>query len=405
MDNLTHSLAGFASVEVLNTWKPQTRKTYLVAQLTALLANNFPDIDMVYTGIVPGKLGYLIHHRGHTHTIFLGALFSVLIGYLGVYLLKRRAGEVQKSEKHFLYGVALLGGLLHIFMDSWNTYGVHPFWPISSRWFYGDAVFIIEPVLWMSLLPVVMMSALPKGVRLLAGTVLAVVTGVIFYSGFILKPVEILLTLWAGAITAIAWKRSYRAAMLTGLMTSLLTVFSFASLSRYLEHKVAMRTSEALVIDDIILSALPANPFCWTLVIAFQDTATGEIGLRRGLLAPFSWVPHSSCPKLRGAGSTAPLKKFDDPSGLKVSWGGEYRIPGKTFKTWANDNCLMGSYLQFARAPFLVEEKDSLILGDLRFDWEESLSFAEIRVPKKTDQCPRWGVPWAPPRTDWLSRS
>jgi len=40
---------------------------------------------------------------------------------------------------------------LHIAFDAFNNYGVHPFAPFEDRWFYGDAVFIIDPWLWLTL--------------------------------------------------------------------------------------------------------------------------------------------------------------------------------------------------------------------------------------------------------------
>ncbi len=43
--------------------------------------------------------------------------------------------------------------LLHIAMDFTNNYGVHPFWPVDNRWFYGDSVFIIEPLFWAACAP------------------------------------------------------------------------------------------------------------------------------------------------------------------------------------------------------------------------------------------------------------
>ena len=47
-----------------------------------------------------------------------------------------------------LVGAALLG---HLLMDTANSYGTHLFYPFSSRWVYGDAVFVLEPWLWVIL--------------------------------------------------------------------------------------------------------------------------------------------------------------------------------------------------------------------------------------------------------------
>src|SRR5262249_8885402 len=44
---------------------------------------------------------------------------------------------------------AFFGVLLHIFADSWNSYGVHPFFPLDNSWYYGDYIFIVEPIVWV----------------------------------------------------------------------------------------------------------------------------------------------------------------------------------------------------------------------------------------------------------------
>src|SRR6185503_6633997 len=41
-----------------------------------------------------------------------------------------------------------LGVLSHVGMDWLNNYGVRLLMPFSGRWFYGDAVFIVDPWMW-----------------------------------------------------------------------------------------------------------------------------------------------------------------------------------------------------------------------------------------------------------------
>jgi inner membrane protein len=41
--------------------------------------------------------------------------------------------------------------LLHMSMDFLNSYGIHPAVPVRiMRWFYGDMIFIVEPVFWVA---------------------------------------------------------------------------------------------------------------------------------------------------------------------------------------------------------------------------------------------------------------
>ena len=50
-----------------------------------------------------------------------------------------------------LFWIAYLGGLGHTFMDFTNNYGVRPLLPFSSRWFYGDIIFVVDPWIWLIL--------------------------------------------------------------------------------------------------------------------------------------------------------------------------------------------------------------------------------------------------------------
>ena len=44
-----------------------------------------------------------------------------------------------------------LGVTVHVLLDLLNTYGVRLLAPFDWRWFYGDAVFILDPWLWVAL--------------------------------------------------------------------------------------------------------------------------------------------------------------------------------------------------------------------------------------------------------------
>lgn len=154
MDNLTHSLAGLALGELTHRLLPveadpqraSTRRRLLL--VSAAVASNFPDLDLVLTGLAPEPLGYLLHHRGHTHTL-LYALPQALLMLAAIWLLWPAARHLLRTNGAARLGLAattVLGLLLHLGMDAMNVYGVHPFAPFDPRWFYGDMVFIVEPV-------------------------------------------------------------------------------------------------------------------------------------------------------------------------------------------------------------------------------------------------------------------
>jgi inner membrane protein len=49
-----------------------------------------------------------------------------------------------------------------------------------------------------------------------------------------------------------------------------------------------------------------------------------------------------------------------------------------------------------------MREGKGWLIGDLRYDREPDLGFAELALPDELPQCPRNVPPWMPPRSDVL---
>jgi inner membrane protein len=149
LDNLTHSLAGWALGQA--GVKVKTRK----GLAALILGANMPDID-VFLGNAPWDP--LSIHRGFTHSLVGGVLLMppILAGLL--WLLDRwqaRRGADFKSGLPMRFGwlVALsyLGTLTHPFLDLLTTYSIQLFSPLSSAWYHADALFIIDVWVWLLL--------------------------------------------------------------------------------------------------------------------------------------------------------------------------------------------------------------------------------------------------------------
>ncbi len=61
----------------------RTRTAFIRA---GIVAANAPDVDLLYTGITEAPLGYLLHHRGHSHTL-PGLVALGLVIWAGLRLL------------------------------------------------------------------------------------------------------------------------------------------------------------------------------------------------------------------------------------------------------------------------------------------------------------------------------
>jgi inner membrane protein len=90
----------------------------------------------------------------------------------------RRWSTAPTPSPRALLLLAAVSVLSHPILDSLNTYGVRWLMPFSGRWFYGDALFIVDPWLWLTLGTGVLLSrrrAGPARVALACGALYAVV--------------------------------------------------------------------------------------------------------------------------------------------------------------------------------------------------------------------------------------
>ena len=144
MDNICHTLVGAAFGEA--GLKRQTR----FGNTTLMIAANLPDVDVL---VFASSLPAVAFRRGWTHGILAQALLPIALtaAMLGVNrLFPGRADEPPVRTRGLLL-LSYVGVLSHVALDLLNNYGVRLLMPFSNRWFYGDAVFIIDPWLWLML--------------------------------------------------------------------------------------------------------------------------------------------------------------------------------------------------------------------------------------------------------------
>ena len=151
MDNLTHSLAG----ALLGQMGLKT-KTGL-AMPTLIIAANLPDIDAV--AVLLGGHQHLALRRGLTHGPIAMVLLPVLLWTAMLAWDKWRPSEKRLPvHKGWLLALAYIGTMSHPALDWLNSYGVRLLEPFSSRWFYGDSIFIVDIWIWAALIIGVWMS-------------------------------------------------------------------------------------------------------------------------------------------------------------------------------------------------------------------------------------------------------
>ncbi|MBF8301719.1 MAG: hypothetical protein HW394_2089, partial [Acidobacteria bacterium] len=144
MDNFCHTLVGAAFGEA--GLKRRTR----FGNATLMIAANLPDLDvLVFATDIPS----VAFRRGWTHGTIAQALLPVVLtaAMCAVSRIVPARGDRTPIRARSLLLLAYVGVLSHVAMDLLNTYGVRLLLPFDRRWFYGDAVFIIDPWLWLAL--------------------------------------------------------------------------------------------------------------------------------------------------------------------------------------------------------------------------------------------------------------
>ena len=150
MDNLTHSLVG-----ALLGQTGLKRKTGL-AMPTLIIAANIPDIDAVATLL--GGHQHLAIRRGITHGPIAMVILPLLLWgamlWFDAWQTKRGKRPEKRLPVHkgWLLALAYIGCLSHPLFDWFNSYGIRLLEPFSSKWFYGDTIFIIDVWLWIALI-------------------------------------------------------------------------------------------------------------------------------------------------------------------------------------------------------------------------------------------------------------
>ncbi len=145
MDNLCHTLTG----AVLAQAGLARQSRFGTAAL--LVAANLPDVDIV---AVFSSTPSVALRRGWTHGTLAQILLPVLLAGIFIAIDRwrpPRAAAAARLRPLPLLVLCYAGVLSHVGMDWLNTYGVRLLMPLSHRWFYGDAIFIIDPWLWLML--------------------------------------------------------------------------------------------------------------------------------------------------------------------------------------------------------------------------------------------------------------
>ncbi len=412
MDNVTHALAGAllaAGTVALVENRAEPRGTPAPASVRAaalavgLITAELPDGDLVYAGsaLGMGKLGYMLHHRGHTHTVIFALVGALLVW--GALLLVKREWRTSPARWPLLW-LALAGTMSHLLLDFSNSYGVHPFWPLENSWYYGDAVFIVEPWLFVVALPPLFFLARRTSGRALCASLLVLILAAAWWVELVPRDIAIALTvataLWFATVRAMRAERRAGYAIAAWCAVEV-TWFGASSVA---ERRV--RDTVGASFRDVVLTAGVANPLCFSALVVEVEGDTYRI-----TDASVATVPMlrsvSRCAPADRAGVTAegPGLVTSVPPGAdsaSLRWRATWSAPRAELQRLAATNCEVAAALRFVRVPVWKSlPGGALEFGDERYGGANG-GFATIRSRPPVVACPTYVPSWIPPRLDVL---
>lgn len=174
MDPIAHTLTGGALAAA------GLKRAAPLATAALLIGANAPDVDVVaYFG---GDYASLAHRRGWTHGVLALVLWPFIItgALLAVDRWRRRSRpDLERARAGPLLGVSTIAVLTHPTLDWLNNYGMRWLMPFDGRWFYGDALFIIDPWVWLVLGGVLFLAHSAKPAQVAAWSLFAVAASVL----------------------------------------------------------------------------------------------------------------------------------------------------------------------------------------------------------------------------------
>ncbi len=149
MDNLTHTLVGVGMAQAF------FRRRVPEAVLILALASNLPDVDALVH--LSGDPISITLRRSFGHSLLTIPLLSAGLAMI----LKRR---YPRTDDLTLFGLCLLGAMVHFFFDLVNSFGILPLWPASPWRPELSMVFIIDLTL-LGLLAAPFLICWPRPLR------------------------------------------------------------------------------------------------------------------------------------------------------------------------------------------------------------------------------------------------
>ncbi|HEX6992685.1 MAG TPA: metal-dependent hydrolase [Gammaproteobacteria bacterium] len=275
MDPLAHTLTGGALAAA------GLKRVTPLATAALLIGANVPDVDVLTQ--LAGDYASLAYRRGWTHGVLALAVWPfVVAGALLAFDRLRRRPDRAPARAGPLLAVSALAVATHPTLDWLNNYGMRWLMPFDGRWFYGDALFIIDPWVWLALGGVLCLAHSERAAAKAAWALLALAASILV---FVTDEVPVASrVLWAAGVVGFAaariagvTARSRPAAIERAAAVALLLVGSYMAVSvlanvpARAEVRAILASTGVEQVGDVMIGPVPADPFGGHVVAETPD--------------------------------------------------------------------------------------------------------------------------------------
>ena len=282
MDNLAHALVGAVLGRAVAD--PKVPR----AGLLGAVAANAPDWTELFIGLPGDRTDYLLLHRGPTHSLAAALVetigLTLLVGLGARWWVRRRGGVAPPwGWLALCIGVTVLS---HLCMDWQGSYGLRPFLPWNTTWYYADWVAVVDPFFWLLPLIALAWSTERHWMSLAAVMVVAgPITFVVIRAGAadVVAPWVLVIYAVLCVVAAFGWVQYWfgpvarrRAAALAVLTLALYV--GAQGVTAQVEKTAVRRVAEGRFGRGAQWAALTRVgwPFSWEPIYASADTVAGD---------------------------------------------------------------------------------------------------------------------------------
>lgn len=276
MEPIAHTFTGMALAAA------GLRRATPLAATALFMGANAPDVD-----VLSGFVAYyesLAFRRGWTHGVLALALWPfVLTGVLLAwdrYVRLRRKPDAAPARAGPLLALTAVAVISHPALDWLNNYGLRWLMPFSGRWFYGDALFVVDPWVWLTLGGAAFLTFSRSTLARVRWAVFFALASWLIFANTELVPATSVV-LWLGGAAALVaarwWLRDASPARLeraaqAGLALAAVYMIAMIGSSAAARSDVrAAAAAQGIVPEDVMVAPVPADPFGGQVIVMTRD--------------------------------------------------------------------------------------------------------------------------------------